>query len=34
VTNFVHHKGDFRTQALNGTEIVAAGVKSGSLASA
>jgi len=30
----VHHTGDFRTQALNGIEIVAAGVKSGSLATA
>jgi len=33
-TNSVGHDGGFRTQALNGIEIVAAGVKSGILASA
>jgi len=34
VTSTVRHIGDFRTQALNGIEIVGAGVKSGGLASA
>jgi len=34
VTTAVRHTGDFRTQALNGIEIVGAGVKSGNLESA
>jgi len=34
VINSLRHNGDFRTQALNGIEIVGAGVKCGSLASA
>jgi hypothetical protein len=34
VTNSVGHTGDNRTQKSNGIEIVAAGVKSGRLASA
>ena len=34
VTNSVRHTADFRTQALNGIEMLGAGVKSGSLASA
>ena len=34
VKNSVRHTADFRTQAVSGIEIVGAGVKSGSLASA
>jgi len=30
VTNSVRHTGDFRTEALNGIEIVGAGEESGS----
>jgi len=33
VTTTVHHTADLRTQALNGIEIVGAGVKSGNLSS-
>jgi len=33
VTTTVRHTADFRTQTLNGIEIVGAGVKSGNLAS-